>query len=180
MSGSLIRRPFKTRLYTSIIVWLIIVFVTVSFGFIFGSKKERRSELPGAQLPIIGLNSTQGKITKVSYHSDSRRGTFVTPTLEFETGGHLYRTTTVRSYSVRELPFSDGQHVEVAFLASEPAKAWLKWEYDELMAEYNSLSVRAYDSIGPIYNYLTAAIVLFSALFLTVNLFVPLFGLVKR
>lgn len=81
---------------------------------------------------------------------------------------------------MRDLPLSDGQSVEVVFVANSPDKAWLKWEYDEVMAEYNSVWLKAYDAIAPIYNYLAAAIILFTALFFTVNLYFPLFGFVKR
>ena len=48
------------------------------------------------------------------------------------------------------------------------------------MAEYNSFWVRAYDAIGPIYNYIAASIVLLTAMFLTVNLFISLFSFFKR
>lgn len=158
----------------------MILFLAVSFGFIINSKSERRKELLGSQLPDSGLTLTEGTITSISYRSDGRRGTFATPKFEFETGGRLYRTTTARSYSMRDLPLSDGQSVEVVFVANSPDKAWLKWEYDEVMAEYNSVWLKAYDAIAPIYNYLAAAIILFTALFFTVNLYFPLFGFVKR
>jgi hypothetical protein len=174
------RKPFKTRLYASFFIWLIIVFLVASFGFIINSKTERRNELLGAQLPTTGLTLTVGKITKISYNNHPRRGTFVIPSVEFEQDGKIYQTTTARSYAMREFPYVDGQSVEVVFVASEPGKAWLKWEYDDLMTEYNSFFVRAYDAVGPIYNYLAAAIMFLTALFFTVNLFVPLFGFIKR
>ena len=179
MSGSKTRKSFKTRLLASIFVWGVILLLAVSFGFIINSKSERRKELLGSQLPDSGLTLAQGKITGISYRGDGRRGTFATPMFEFETGGRFYRTKTVRSYSIRELPLSDGQNVEVVFVDGDPDKAWLKWEYDDLMAEYNSFWVKAYDAIGPTYNYLAATIILLTALCFTVNLFVPLLGFIK-
>ena len=180
MPGSPPRKPLITRLVASCCVWLIIVFLAVAFGFILSSRSDRRSELLGAQLPNVGLASAKGKISVISFSGGERRGTFGTPVFEFEAGGRSYQNRTLRSYWCGDLPFSSGQSVDIVFVESSPEKAWLKWEYDDLRAESSSLWVRAYDAIGPVYNYFAAAIVLLSGLILAINLFVPVFGLAKR
>ena len=134
----------------------------------------------GSQLPVAGISTVEGKIIRISYGSDPRRGTFATPSFEFETDGKMFRATALRGYSIRDLPFGDEQKVPVVFATDDPTRAWLKWEYDNLLTEYNSFSARAYDAIEPVYNYLAGAVVVAVGAFLFVNLFTPLLGLAKR
>lgn len=155
-------------------MWLIITFLLISCGFFINLKTDKRKGLLGAQLPIMGLTSTEGNIEKINYRGTTRRGTFVNPAIVFQHNGKTYQTATMQWYKDTYFPYSRGQNVEVVFVTDEPEKAWLRWEYNAKLAEYNGFFVRADELIKPVYNYLAVGIIILSGLFFLVALFVPL------
>lgn len=173
------RKPFKTRFVTSLVVWLLIAFTLVSLGFFIAGPTDR-SQMPGASLPTENLVRVTGKVVRIEYQADERRGTFAKPEVEFAHDGKTHRATTIFSYVPKRLPFADNQTAEVVFAADAPESAWLVWEYDRLRADYNGLIPRAQEITQTVFLYAAAGIIVLSGLLFAANLFFPVFRVFKR
>jgi hypothetical protein len=176
------RKPFPKRLLSSIIIWLIIAFVLGTIGFFIWLLPQRGEfELRGEKLPPLSeLTLVEGKITFLGYYT-SRSTQLVRPTIEFQVAGEKHQFKTIDSYSMRIFPFETNQKVEVLILSNDPAKAWLKWEYERLIENYESFGIlRLGEVIKGSYFYVFSAILSLSGLILLINLFVPMLRIFVR
>jgi len=171
------RKPFKTRLISSMIIWLIIAFIVGNIGFFAWMMPKRGEfELRGAKLPPLAeLTLAEGNIINMGYYI-SRRTQFINPTIEFQSKGRSYQFRAVDAYQPHLFPFQQNQKVEVLFVANEPEKAWLKWEYERLTENYQGFSVLLLgETIWAYYFYFASILLGLSGLILIINLFVPIF-----
>jgi hypothetical protein len=162
------------------VIWLIILLFVGSIGF-FISILDGRSEIQmrGADLPPLSeLTQTEGKIVSEGQYNQ-RRSSFYKPRTKFQVNGQTYEFRTVGSYSAEYFPWfpSQGRKVEVLYVTSDPARAWMKWEYELMLNDYSGLSSGLInEKIKAVYIYIALSILTLSGLFLIINLFFPLLG----
>lgn len=180
------QKTFKQRLFGSIIVFLLVFILFGSIGlFLFFlsatkttnwlDKELLKEDFPPRQTLLV----KDGIITKLSYRGD-RRGTFVNPTIEYEIEGKKYQIRTIADYDNNQFPFSQNQTVEVLYVPAQPEKAWLAWEYDRVIGDYESAKAPPLITrVSRIYNYIALALLSLFGLFLLINLFFPLFRSTK-
>lgn len=178
-----LQSPFKNRLRGSIIVFLLVfvLFGSIGVSLFFLSATDTpnwtdevllKENLPPRQTLLVKA----GLITKFNY-SGSRRGTFVNPTIEYEVDGKKYQINTIGSYDNNQFPFNQNQTVEVLYVPNQPEKAWLVWEYDQIIGQSESAkSPPLITRVSRVYNYTTLALLSLFGLFLLINLFFPLFS----
>jgi hypothetical protein len=180
MKESPARKPFKTRLLASLFIWLLIGVALAFIGLIIWLIPGRDEyQMRGANLPPLSeLVTTEGKLVESGHRfSGGGRNAYSAAKIEFQTGGQTFQFRTLDGYGPNALPFKPGQTVEVLYSRGEPEKAWLKWEYDQIMDHYTGFSkgLMAEKMRG---FYLSCALVmmLISGLFFLINLFFPLLG----
>lgn len=172
------RKPFKTRLAASFLIWFASA-ALLGVGWFFTWILPARSglELRGAELPEPAETRLAEGVIFDDGHYLSRRQEYYRPRAVFAVNGQEYRIEAVGGYAVERLPAfpQQGSRTEIVYLESDPGRAWFRWEYDRMRSEYASLSA---GSVGDAIrrNYEAAATVAATALglFLLTNLFVPI------
>ena len=175
------RKTFGERLKGSLIFLAIIAFL-LGLGWVFvwwlalvfsppGSYEEHllAQNLP----PRDALAVTDGRVVEMGYYS-SRRTQFVKPKIEYTVAGKTYRAAAINAYASDLFPFRLSQTAQVLYVPAEPERAWQKWEYDQLIDEYEDAKAGPLIlRVKTIYNYIAVGILALCALLLTINLFVP-------
>lgn len=174
-------RPFAKRLQGAAIFLSIIAFL-LGLGWIsiaglelmltpLGSFEEfvLAQNLP----PRETLTVVDGRVVSLGEYVSNRRP-HLKPKIEYSVDGKIYSVRTVMAYAPHSFPYQQSQTVPVLYLPNEPERAWLKWEYDDLIGEYESAVAEPLISkISRIYNYAALGIFGLCALLLTINLFFP-------
>lgn len=119
------------------------------------------------------LSVTDGRVVDMGYYSQ-RGFSYAKPKIEYTVDGKTYRVASVKGYSPDLVSFKENATEPILYLTAQPARAWQKWEYDELFAEYrNARAEPLILRVRRIYNYLAGGMLALCALLLTINLFVP-------
>lgn len=174
-------KTFAQRAKGAAFVWLLICFL-LGVGWVFIRFLANQWSPPGSYEEFVlaqdfppreALSVADGRVVDMGAYSH-RGFSYAKPKIEYEVAGKTYRVTTLKGYSPDLVPFRQAETARVLYLTAQPERAWQKWEYDELIAEYKAaraepLMVR----VRTIYNYLAGGIIAFCALLLTINLFVP-------
>lgn len=181
------RKPFGKRLQGSAIILLIIAFLLgLGWSFIalfsvlltpIDSYEEnlRSLNLP----PRETLSTADGRVADMGFYVSGRRQ-YLKPKVEFVVEGKMYRAETINGYAPELYPFKQFQTAQVFYLPNQPEKSWQRWEYENLIGEYeNAKAVPLIVRVKTIYNYLAFGLIVLTVLLLTVNLFVPLRSLFK-
>lgn len=174
-------KSFAERAKGAAFIFLLICFL-LGVGWVFIWFLAKEWSPPGSYEEFLlaqdfppreTLSVADGRV--VDMGSYSHRGfQYVKPKIEYTVNGKNYSVTAIKGYSPDLVSFKQAETARVLYLTRQPERAWQKWEYDELIAEYQA--ARAEPPILRVktfYNYLAGGIIALCALLLTLNLFVP-------
>ncbi len=172
------RNPFFNRAVVSVLIFLCVVFLFGSFWAVSLLVPDGKSELQGAKLPPRNtLLEIQGQVVNIEYSVGSRQRQFTRPIVAYKVADTSYRIGTINVYSPDLQPFKTDQPAIILYTPAEPKTAWIKWEYERLLDEFNTPMVG--DILKTGISFLALGAIGLTGLLLLINLFVPLTGFIK-
>lgn len=119
------------------------------------------------------LSVANGRVVDMGYYSQ-RGFSYAKPRIEYTVDGKTHSVTTLKGYSPDLVSLKEAATAPVLYLPAQPERAWQKWEYDQLIVEYeDARAAPPILRVKTFYNYLAGGIIALCALLLTINLFFP-------
>lgn len=175
-------KTFGQRAKGAAVVFLLICFL-LGLGWLFIWFLAKEWSPPGSYEEFVlaqdfppreALSVADGRVVDMGYYSH-RGFSYAKPKIEYTVDAKTYRVTTIKGYSPDLVPFKQqSETAPVMYLTAQPERAWQKWEYEQLIAEYKAARAEPLIlRVKTFYNYLAGGITALCALLLTINLFVP-------